>query len=370
MLERQVVVIGLEALSPLAIPCYGNRCQQTPELDRLAARGLIFHEHYARTPNPEITCLDWLGREIHPVELSPFENTAGQESDSSAGAVDVPFPDHVTPSLEQARRDWEAAGVTTRFHFVSVHEPPVEEWIPSTGTRLVWLFVRRESADDNAVLAWLEQMLAHLRGMSERIPATAVTENATENTTTAAGAHSPAGTPLERWIVVTAARGMLPEIERTESTGVEQVLSKSLGPVLWSPLIIGGVTGTPEFGQRELRLTSAADGGRILRNWLTTEQQTESPATLSNVSYTGIQNTLAASRPGVLQWDRDRIAWRTEEDLLLVPRASLLTAEAEPPSEARLFRKPEDRFEMNDLATTVPELLHTRWQALRDAYAR
>ncbi len=355
MVERQVVVIGLEALSPLAVPCYGNRCQLTPELDRLAAQGLVFHEHYARSPNPEVTCLDWLGKEVHPAEWPC----------NSAYSAEMPFPNSLTPPLEQARHDWEAAGVATRFHFVSVNEPPVMEWIPSTGTRLIWLFVRRESADDNAVLAWLEQLLAHLRGMSAQ---------------TQAAHHagsSPETTPRERWVVVTAARGTSPVIERAESTGVEQGLAESLGALLWSPLILAGVAGTPEFGKRELRLSSSADCGRILRGWFRADGGTESPSqkaenqpiTTSESPYAWIQNTLAALPPGLLQWDQDRIAWRTEDDLLLVPRTCLLADEEEPPPEARFFHKPEDRFEVNDLATTVQELLLTRWQALRQAYA-
>ena len=45
---RHVILILLDAARPDRFSCYGYGRETTPEMDRLAARGLVFHHHYAQ----------------------------------------------------------------------------------------------------------------------------------------------------------------------------------------------------------------------------------------------------------------------------------------------------------------------------------
>lgn len=69
------------------------------------------------------------------------------------------------------------------------------------------------------------------------------------------------------------------------------------------------------------------------------------------------------SEPLLLRTD-SAVGLRTADDLLVVPSDEDFRITNEVPRAARYFVKPEDRFDVNDVVTTVPELAQERWQTL------
>src|SRR5437764_10934356 len=94
-----ILVVEASALHLGFLGCYGNDWVATPNLDRLAAEGIVFDQHIAYCPEPD-------RRPLPPREelLSRSERSTIVERSTIAASLDR-FAGHAIGAIERARQD-------------------------------------------------------------------------------------------------------------------------------------------------------------------------------------------------------------------------------------------------------------------------
>jgi arylsulfatase A-like enzyme len=100
----KVVVINAWALHLGYLGCYGNEWVETPNLDRLAAEGVVFDQHYAANPGTPTARACWTGRYNLPFPAGNVNDGEAWDAPSNClkeALAQVPFrvvdPHHLQP---------------------------------------------------------------------------------------------------------------------------------------------------------------------------------------------------------------------------------------------------------------------------------
>lgn len=321
MTAKFAFVISVDELSPLCLPCYGHRGHYTPELDRLASRGRVYHEHHACGLELAQTWAEW-----HMGHLGPIPR-------------ELPTSSH--------GESWRELGVAADVRETRLDEIPVYPPLPTEGAYLRWVLLRREGLSDESLLDWLEQYLAGQRAQLEHLSGRSGTER-----------------PEVLWIL-TSARGCIPKWNDPAPSPLHSVVAGSLSGQLWTPLILTGAPRTPEYGSRHVNLSTSLDVHVTLREWFG----------LPEISATGTEacSLLTEGEPPkrqLLLMAGDLVGWRSAEDLLVVSQSEFADPPESQPLQPRLYYKPEDRFDVNDMSGNNQQKTAARWEQLQSAMIR
>lgn len=321
MTAKFAIVISVDELSPLCLPCYGHRGHYTPELDRMASRGRVFHEHHAHSLDLAQTRAEW-----HMGHAGPML----RELPSS--------------TLSEA---WRELGVAADVREARLEESPDFPPLPTEGPYLRWVLLRREGHSDESVLAWLERCLAGQRAQLADL------------------GSRPAAVSPDVLRILTSARGGIPAWNDPTPSLLHSVVADSLSGRLWTPLILAGGPGIPEYGSRHVNLSTSLDLHVTLREWFGQPETTASGAEACSL----LKGRETRERQ-LLLMAGDLVGWRSEEDLLVVTQSAFAVTPEVQPLEPRLYYKPEDRFDVNDMSGNNQRKTATRWEQLQAAMIR
>lgn len=365
----RAIVLLLDQLSRRCLGCYGHEWIDTPNLDRLASRSVVFDHCYSS-----------------PAVVEGFRNAAARlrerlQGDAStvvdflrldeatvtdASAVEVlsawnRLLDDATARLER----WRAANSSPCLMWM---ELPGIGWPGVAAPPFVELYAEELTDDmpddlrelrevEVAYAALLSQFDAWLGRLLDRI-------------------HAMCG-DSQPLFVMTAPRGEpLGELDRLaplDERGGERSIHVSplRDEFVHVPLLITGMTKSP-LGQRRSELVTPGDPLLTLADWFAIE-----PAPVMEGSPASLMPLL--SRDNVtwreellLRADDGTCAIRTTQALLVqVSPSTTGTSPAETSDEdtyfqdCALFRKPEDLWEVNNIADQHPDQARELWQRLR-----
>lgn len=356
----RAVVVMLDELSRRCLGCYGHEWIDTPNLDRLASRGVVFDQCFA-SPLPESglheAALDLTerlrGRGAVVHWLREADNLAESDSDE---LDDAPFAQLVAKAekelVELSRnRDsswllWlECSGIgwpgLATSPFVELYADELADEVPAE-----LVAIREVEVAYAALLTQFDHLLGRLLATIERLFGT-----------------SP---PL---LVFVIAHGQsVCEAEMLSSFAAEQsAVSGALrDELVHAPLIVVGATGE-SLGSRRHELVAPLDVLPTLGEWfghaaLIRAESGDEARSLGSL----LRNEDCDWRSEVLlQDDEGQAAVRTEEFLYVANIAEQLApaASGDPSDQVgSLFLKPEDVWEVNDVADQLPEqavILHT-----------
>ena len=361
----KVLVLVASGMHPAFVGCYGNEWLATPALDRLAAEGIVFDQHYAvqperaaarqvlRTgryllPRPDTGLPD---RPPHSVDL--FEhlqangvNTVTIEQPTGPGSADGPRGlTKMAELIVRAVRAWHAQSPCLIYVECLALLPPwqiAEEFLPSDAA---------DDDEDAELDANDRDILARQRQYAAAI------------------------TQFDRWL-----GQLLTELERddmleelhcllTSDHGqllMEQRAAAAPGSsvheeIIHIPLIVR-LPNKAEAGRRVAALTQTVDLFPTLCEWF----GVPTPPVHSHSLLPLLQGKTERTRAYVVAGARveDSVEWalRTPEWGLMMPARP---KEAGQQIQSRLYVKPDDRWEVNDLCQHHQEWVERLEQTLR-----
>jgi hypothetical protein len=324
----KILVVEASALHLGFIGCYGNEWVATPNLDRLAAEGIVFDQHIADGCRPEP------GPGIHIAKISGVDDFARQalRTIRSAVAADpatlwIEGPDLTPP--------WRLpADLLTSYAEEETDEPPLTD--PEAGlTPLDSDSFARLQATYAAVVTCFDAQLGRVID------------------------HLPENGQLDQLLFGVTARYGLPLGEHGLTGMARAWLHEEL---VHLPLIIR-LPGGEHAGSRVGALTQPADLLPTFREFLGVDPETSQGHSVWPV----IRGAAESVRPYAVSTCR---IGESEEWLLRTPdRAFLLPIgipESDPPRRPQLFVKPDNRWEVNNLAQREDERVAGLEKTLRD----
>ena len=317
MRTRLAVQICGEALSPLVMPCYGGRQAWTPELDRWSSQGVVLHDAYGNA--------------------KPFRvlEEGSIVAAKSAAAVNLSTESFLSLERFGCQLVCDHSGRLTEANWQQVAAFLQANQAEHADSAAIYKIRLETSAcsDELQKLQIVEDLLAHLAEFSE------------------GGVASLAEEVL---LILTADRGALPSGMEVADLSFGDSLSSSLSLRLWRPLIIASTSDEFSSGCSSA-LWSAADLTHGIQRWLTTGE-----------FFTASEG--AAGQQRLLLQSDDLLGWRNEQELLVVEALTDSDwASVEPPERTRYFLKPEDRYDVNNLASAAGERVWEMWQELQAA---
>ena len=287
----KILVVELVGCNLAYLGCYGNEWVATPNLDRLAAEGIVFDQHFAGSP---------------PLRFEPATHR-------TVDAIDE-LPDVAAELCERSTGVVWIAGPRL--------SPP---WDPDACIT--------DYADDDECMPWF--------GPTDRV----TPEDLRSCTDTFAGVvtyfDAQLGNLLDAledsdWtIVVTAATGLALEELALGGPGIGE-------ESVHLPLIVR-FADRRRAGERITALTQPSDLVATLRSLL----ELPASSTAGHDLMPLVRGEIESLRPSALSVHGESAALRTPEWALL--RAA--------ESASRLFVKPDDRWEVNDVAQHHPEVV-------------
>lgn len=363
----RAIVLSLDQLSRRCLGCYGHEWIETPNLDRLAARGVVFDQCMA-SPASEMSLGDSITRLCDRLRGSGCLVQRLGESNESA----VSDPDDLkSTSFAQLMTEAEKA-LTELSRGASA---PWLLWLESSGigwpglatSQFVELYadelddvptelmgIREIEVAYAALLTQFDHLLGRLLSTIERLFGDA---------------------PLLLVFVATHGQSVCEAEVLSPFTDRSAELSADAGflrdELVHVPLLIAGAT-NESLGSRRRELVTPVDVLPTLDDWFghslaaTAEREALSLLPL-------LRNEESAWRSELYFHDAEgHAAVRTEQFLLvepdaIAPRSSMRPDEAiDEDSTCGLFLKPEDVWEVNDVAEQHPEDVATLRAALRD----
>ena len=358
----RAVVVMLDQLSRRCPSCYGHEWIDTPHLDRLASRGVVFDQCFA-SPMPE--------SELHDAALELADRLRGRgtvvrwlrepdesDQDDSDELDEKPFARLVTEAedvLVDLCRDREASwllclessgigwpGLPTS-QFVELYANELEDEVPEE-----LLAIREVEVMYAALLTQFDHLLGRLLATVDRL----------------FGESSPL-------IVLVAAHGQsVCEAEMltpfTDQSAEQSEVSGALrDELVHAPLLIAGASGET-LGSRRQDLVTPMDVLPTLGEWFGHAASSGDARSLIPL----LRNEEGDWRSEVVLLDDEgHAAVRTAEFLYVANRiaAQSLDEQAEPSeSLGSLFLKPEDVWEVNDVADQRPEQVAVLRTVLKD----
>jgi arylsulfatase A-like enzyme len=369
----RAIVLAPGGLHVGYLGCYGNEWIQTPAFDRLAADGVVFDQHYADDPTPSGAWRAWrTGRHALPTagtsaaateaapDLFALLRSHGIRTELITDRAELPAsaasswdavqtvpagasPEHAerwAKTVRKRLRDLASADGWLLWADVHLLEPPwsapaefleryqedepspeelADEGSPDEAAPELladWQFRQRQNAYAAAV-SYLDHLLGPIVEQSERMPAESL------------------------FLAVTSDQGQAID-ELSESAEAPEPLHEERTHV---PLLLG-LPGRAEAGRRVAALTQSVDLAPTLFDLF----GAACPVVHGRSLLPSARGQTTAVRPyacaGLRQATGVELALRTPEWAFLL---SLGLSPDGRPGRARLYRKPEDRWEVNDL---------------------
>ncbi len=355
----RAIVLSLDQLSRRCLGCYGHEWIETPNLDRLASRGVVFDQCFS-SPAPELALLDAtkglcerlsgdgivvqrLG-ESTASDTDEFGRTAfGQLVAQAEKALTKLSRDRATPWLlwlESSGIGWP--GLATS-QFVELYADELDD--DDVPEELV--AIREIEVAYAALLTQFDHLLGGLLGTIDRLFGDAL--------------------PL---IVVVAAHGqgvceaemLSPFADRSAELTADAGSFRD--ELVHVPLLIAGAT-SESLGSRRSELVIPTDVIAMLSDWFGT-----SPGIIAGSDVASLlpllRNEESSGHSELFFHDAEgHAAVRTQRFLLVQPDAaaqlasSLSVDEIADDATGWLFLKPEDVWEVNDVADQNPEQVAT-----------
>lgn len=344
----RAIVWNLDQLSRRCLGCYGHEWIETPNLDRLAARGVVFDQCFAS-----------------PAEDSPLrEATASWLEQLQRQGVSVRWLSESDPPAADGDEDLSKTSLARFVHqaeqaLVEFRREPSASW-------LLWLESRGIGWPGLATSQFVELYADEL----DDVPADLVALREIEV------AYAALLTQFDHFVgqlLATIERlfGEAPPLlvfmaQHGQSVGEAEMLSPfanrpSQSPsdiesfrdeLVHLPLLIAGAINDP-LGSRRSELVTPADVVPTLSDWFGRESAAAvQPDERSLLPL--LQNTGIAWRSELfLQDDDGGAAVRTAEFYFIQPESAAQFDEGD--SSGCLFLKPEDAWEVNDVAEQYPE---------------
>lgn len=355
----RAIVLSLEQLSRRCLGCYGHEWIETPNLDRFASRGVVF-DHCFASPIPETEfreSSETLSNRLRQQGLVVLRKCESDAHDSDS-LCDTAFSRLVAAGeqalLELSRdstRSWllclESCGIgwpgVATSEFVELYADELDEELAAD-----LVAIREIEVAYAALLTQFDHVLGRLLGTVDRLFGDAP--------------------PL---IVVVAAHGqgvceeemLSPQLDQnTEATSDAGSLRDELVHV---PLLILGAT-SEMLGSRRAELVTPADVLPTLSDWFGFPP--EAAAELDAVSLLPVLRNEERPWRSELFFDdaEGATGLRNDQFLLVVPALSGIAERDGDEATCALFLKPEDVWQVNDVAAQYPDQVANLRTALLD----
>ncbi len=351
MRAPRAIVLSFERLSRRCLGCYGHEWIETPNLDQLATRAVVFDQHFVSPDATALVSLQLAGLETITLTETPTDPVIDSEQlDDTPFAKLIALADRTLGQLAaQADHPWllwlNAAGIAwpcvATEEFAALYSDELENDGPIESIDPLKLA-------EVAYAACVTQ-LDHLVG---RLLASIQQQF---------GDHPPL-------LIVTARSGeSLGEVEPLPLSHTDTAPPESAwqlrDELVHTPLLIANAN-SELIGSRRMELVQMTDLLPTLRDWFATirtdnsEQQTASRSLLPLSLLPLLQNEEVVWRDSVVLRDDDRNAALRTSEFLFVQQDIDLTLESDRHSQEadndekpnRLYFKPEDVWELNDVA--------------------
>ncbi|MFM9963643.1 MAG: sulfatase [Planctomycetaceae bacterium] len=338
----RAIVFALDQLSRRCLGCYGHEWIETPNLDRLAARGVVFDQCFASPAEKPLlrdTTLSWLEQLPRGVAVrwlsEADEPTADGEEDLSKTSL-AQFVHQAEQALEELSRETSASwllwlesrgigwpGLATE-QFVELYADELDD-VPADLVSL-----REIEVAYAALLTQFDHFIGRLLATIERLFGDAP--------------------PLLVFMAqhgqsVGEAEMLAPFANRPNETLLD--IDSLRDEVVHPPLLIAGAINDP-LGSRRSELVSPADVLPTLSDWF--GRNDTQPRSLLPL----LQNAGTKWRSELfLHDDETGAAVRTAEFYFIQSEPAEPLDESD--SSGWLFLKPEDAWEVNDVAAQYPD---------------
>ena len=366
MPNRTLLFITIDQLPATAFPCYGNRETESPCLDTLALQGVVFDEHYAPATSPQASLLAWTAGKT---AMLPTEIEAGQTGCLSpedfveqltsqniiASLITCSLPSTTEPDNTNIA---EFEKQTAQFFdelSQSNRQDPHQENTKTPANAFCWIRLAASSNDQAETLSQIDQVLLSVQEHASKYQSEL---NKSDNSSLA-------------WIITSEQNDSPDEnITECEPDQYTKQLNQSLSRKLRRPLIVSGNFLPENCPQRIDSFTIAQDIHLTILDYLQIDTEPSSDASFRSL-LTDIfddQQTPVDSPQGLnrqlLLLDTDQAGLRTQTDLTVLTIPCNTTEEFNSQS-PRYYLKPEDRHDINDMNSTVPDLVDERVAALK-----
>lgn len=373
MPDKILILLTADCLDTSAFSCYGNRQTDTPQLDALALQGAVFDEHYAPATGARASLFAWTtgqktepdnetesGNPDHLLPENFVEHLALQGVFTSLINCRISSEDSDKISVEETEKQ-------IACFFSELSQSAQQDLGHQTGKEsaraFCWIRLL-SSGDQNAsctdTIRQLEQVLATTEQLAQKYQS-ALTE--------------PADSSIA-WIISSE---QIPLGEQAPAEDAPDHLSRytkerqlSLSGKLWRPLILSGNFLPEDCPQRVGSITIAQDLHETIDDYLELKSAS-SPASpfrslirhLNEVQKLPSELNQQSQRRFLLL-DANRIGLRTETDLTVITNNAGESSEEPNSIPAQYFLKPEDRYDVNDLSSTDPDLVDRRIAELKE----
>lgn len=384
----QAVIISFDSLAANSLGCYGNEWIETPNLDRLAADGIVFDQHYADTIGAQAG-LSWAtGEHALHVSTAPQSTSFGKQLQAAGVKSTLITAD----SLNPWQTKWDFTETQTIDCFSGIRNTPdqvpiarlvkagIQSWQQAnepSSSRLLWIHApaphEPPEGFDSLYFEDFEERGNSFEGLSPEQLAShpAIYAGSVSlidhwiGELHAAIRGSESGSPT--MIVVTAACGhRWHHIEQLGGT----ILSKDRPPLcdqlIRTPLILN-LSNEPRFtgyiSLRSRRLVQSSDLGATLLDWFATAPTSPVSATTAQPSRSWLREITEEAEPRsqlIVTDDHSNVALRTTDWLCIQDRVTKPNEEASdshPYGHVFLYSKPDDIWDVNDIASQQPDLV-------------
>ena len=344
----RAIVIALDQLSRRCLGCYGHEWIETPNFDQLAARGVVFDQCFAS-----------------PVDEAPLQHaTFGWIEQLQRDGVDVrwlrePDESNIEDTDDLSQTSISQLMTLAEQTLIELQRGPESSW-------LLWLDSRGIGWPGIAISQFVELYADEL----DDVPTNLMASREIEVTYAALLTQfdhllGRLLKTIERLfgdapplLIVMAAHGqsvgeadmLAPFVKQTSESSADA--SSFRDELVHAPLLIVGATGGT-LGSRRSELVMPADVEPTLCEWFGISpiiQHVQNKRSLLPL----LRNTGGVPRSELfLRDDEGSAAIRTEEFFFIQPNADRQSDQGESPS--WLFLKPEDSWEVNDVAAQYPE---------------
>jgi len=326
----KAIVIQASGMHLGFLGCYGNDWIATPNLDRLAAEGIVFDQHFANTLPGGVTPPEWPNLvRIQAAELETFAHDCAEPLRALArrdGILWIDGPDFSPP--------WKLSSEILSSYLDD--EENIEPWPdPPMGEAPEEFDVVRLQDTYAAAVTWFDAQLGVLMEEAKRL-----------------------GIFDDTWWCITAANGL--PLGEHGRIGIDRPWLHEEAihlPMIWR------LPTTAEACTRISVLTQCCDLlPSIAERFALTVPSGDCKSLwplIRGEADTVREYAVASARMG----DREEWMLRTATAALFLP----IAGPDDEPRKPQLFSKPDDRWEVNDVASQQPDVTETLEKMLREA---
>jgi arylsulfatase A-like enzyme len=354
----RVIVLALDQLSRRCLGCYGHEWIETPNLDRLAARGVVFDQCFA-SPADESRLRDAVLSSIDQWQRERVSVRWLREPDEPADDAEA----------ERSQTTFAQLVQTAEQALVELSQAPSTPW-------LLWMESRGIGWPGVAAAQFVELYADELDDVPEELLALREMEVLYAALLTQFDHHlGILLASIERlfgdappMFIVMAQQGqavgegelLAPFVKRSSESSLDTESFRD--EVVHPPLLIAGAA-NDLLGSRRAELVTPADIVPTLNEWLGFSSSALVERDLLSLVPV-LQNAECASRSELFLRDHEgTAAVRTESFFFIQPESVAQPDDGE--ATGWLFLKPEDAWELNDVAAQYPEQVALLRNSLR-----